>query len=63
MLWKIFGPVQDRGGSWIIRMNHELSELIGNADIVRFIESRRIARLGHAMWMDEKRIETNRQEN
>jgi hypothetical protein len=33
----------------------ELSELIGNTDIVRFIKSRRIAWLGHAMRMDEKR--------
>jgi len=37
-------------------MNHELNELIGNADIVRFIKSRRIAWLGHVMRMDEKRI-------
>jgi hypothetical protein len=43
ILRKIFGPVQDKDGSWRIRMNHELSELIGNADIVRFIKSRRIA--------------------
>jgi hypothetical protein len=35
-------------------MNHELNELIKNADIVRFIKSR-IAWLGHVMWMDEKR--------
>jgi hypothetical protein len=37
-------------------MNHELSELTGNADIARFIKSRRIAWLGHVMWMGEKRI-------
>jgi len=37
-------------------MNHELNELIGNANIVRFIKSRRIAWLGHVMRMDEKRI-------
>jgi hypothetical protein len=36
-------------------MNHELNELVENADIVRFIKSRRIARLGHVMRMDEKR--------
>jgi hypothetical protein len=37
-------------------MNYELNELIGNADIVRFIKkSRRIARLGHVMRMDDKR--------
>ena len=49
-------------------MNHELNELIGNADIVRLIKSRRIAWLEHVMRMDEKRIpkrilETNRREN
>ena len=37
-------------------MNPELNELIGNADIVRFRKSRRIAWLGHVMRMDEKRI-------
>ena len=36
-------------------MNHELNELIENADIVRFIKSRRIAWLGHVMLMDKKR--------
>ena len=56
MLRRIFGPIQDKDGSWRSRMNHELNELIGNADIVRFIKSRRIAWLGHVMWMDEKRI-------
>ena len=35
-------------------MNYELNELIGNADIVRFIKSR-IAWLGHMMRMDDKR--------
>jgi hypothetical protein len=42
-------------GSWRIRMNYELNELIGNADIVRFIKSRRIAWLGHVMRMDDER--------
>ena len=45
---KICGPAQNDDGSWRIRMNHELNELIGNADIVRFIKSRIIAWLGHA---------------
>ena len=35
-------------------MNHELNELIENADILRFIKSRRMAWLGHVMRMDEK---------
>jgi hypothetical protein len=55
ILRKIFGPVQNEDGSWRIRMNHELNELIENADIVRFIKIRRIAWLGHVMRMDEKR--------
>ena len=37
------------------RKNYELNELIGNAEIVRFIKSRRIAWLGHVMWMDDNR--------
>ena len=37
-------------------INHELNELIGNADIVRFIKSRRMAWLGHVMRMDGGRM-------
>jgi hypothetical protein len=54
-LRKIFGAVQNELGFWRIRMNYELNELIGNADTVRFITSRRVAWLGHVMWMDDKR--------
>jgi len=38
--------------------NHELNGLIENADIVRFIKSRRIAWLGHVMRMYDKRTAT-----
>jgi hypothetical protein len=55
ILRKIFGPLQNEDGSWRIRTNYELNELIRNADIVRFIKSRRIAWLGHVMRMDDKR--------
>jgi len=55
ILRNIFGPVQNEDGSWSIGMNYELKELIENADIVRFIKSRRIAWLGHMMWMDDNR--------
>jgi hypothetical protein len=40
ILRKIFGPVQNADGSWRIRMNYEMSELVKNADMVRFIKSR-----------------------
>jgi len=47
--------VQNEDGSWRIRINYELNKLTGNAEIVRFIKSRRLAWLGHVMWMDDKR--------
>ena len=56
ILRKIFGPVQNDDGFWRIRMNHELNDLISNADIVRFVKSKRMGWLGHVMWMEEKRV-------
>ena len=47
--------MQNEDGSWRIRMNYELNELIENADRVRFIKRRRRAWLGHVMRMDDKR--------
>jgi hypothetical protein len=47
--------VQNEEGSWRIRMNYELNELIENADTVRFIKSRKIAWLGQVMRMDDKK--------
>jgi hypothetical protein len=35
---KNFGPVQNEDGSWKIRMNYELNELIGNARFIKKIE-------------------------
>jgi len=62
-LRKIFGQCKNEDGSWRIRMNYELIELIENADTMRFVKSR-IAWLGHVMRMDGKRtVETFRYEN
>jgi hypothetical protein len=55
-LRKIFGPVQNEDGFWRTRMNHELNDLIKNADIVRYVKSKRIAWLGHVMRMEGERI-------
>jgi hypothetical protein len=55
-LRRIFGPVQDEDGFWRIRMNHELNDLIKNADKVRFVKCKRMDWLGHVMQMEEKRI-------
>ena len=35
---------------------HHANELIGSADVVRFIKSRRMAWLGHVMRMDGGRM-------
>ena len=48
--------MQDENGFWRIRKNHELNEIIGNADIVRFIKSRKIDWLGHVTRMDGMRM-------
>jgi hypothetical protein len=42
ILRKIFGLFWNEDGCWRIRIFYELNELIENADIVRFIKSRRI---------------------
>jgi hypothetical protein len=47
--------VQNEDGSWRIRINNELNELIENADIVRLLKHRRIVWLDHVMRMDDKR--------
>jgi hypothetical protein len=55
ILRKVFGPVQNEDGSWRIRINYKLNELIENADIVRFIKCKKIAWLGHVIRVDHKR--------
>ena len=49
ILRKIFGPVQNEDGFWRIRMHYELNDPIKNADIVRFVKSKRMVWLGHVM--------------
>jgi hypothetical protein len=53
-LW-LFSYLKWENGIWRIRKNHELNELTGNADIVRFIKSR-MAWLGHVVRMDGGRM-------
>ncbi|PSN43121.1 hypothetical protein C0J52_10468 [Blattella germanica] len=56
ILRKIFGNIRKTDGTWRIRMNYELDELINGADIVRFVKSQRIAWMGHVMRMENDRI-------
>jgi len=43
ILRKIFGPVQNEDGFWIIKTNYELNYRIKNADMVRFVKRKRMA--------------------
>jgi hypothetical protein len=52
VLWKIYGPVMDKG-VWRIRCNFELYRLMGGKDVVRFIKAQIIQWLGHVERMDE----------
>ncbi|CAG9835223.1 unnamed protein product [Diabrotica balteata] len=56
ILRKIFGPTQCSDGSWRIKMNHELNELMQSADIVRFVKSQRLNWLGHLERMPDNRV-------
>jgi hypothetical protein len=56
ILRKIFGPAQNEDGFRRIRMNHELNDLIKNADTVRYVKSKRMAWLGHVMRREGERI-------
>jgi len=48
--------VRNEDGFWRITMNYELNDLIKNADIVRFVKSKRMAWVGHMMRMEGKRL-------
>jgi hypothetical protein len=55
VLRKIYGPTQDKDGTWTIKTNEELENLIKKKNIVRFIKSQRLRWLAHAIRMDTTR--------
>jgi hypothetical protein len=42
VLRKIYGPTLDKDGTWRIKKNEELENLIKKENIVRFIKSQRL---------------------
>jgi hypothetical protein len=52
---RICGPVTE-GERWSIRSNRELEEILRGEDIVKFVNSQRLAWLGHVERMDEERM-------
>jgi hypothetical protein len=55
VLKKIYGPTQDKDGTWRIKTNEELENLIKKRNIVRFIKSQRLRWLAHVIRMDQTR--------
>jgi hypothetical protein len=47
----VIGP-----GFWRIRVSYELNDLIKNADLVRYVKSKRMAWLCHVMRMEGEKI-------
>jgi hypothetical protein len=52
---KIDGPLF-LNGEWRLRSNHEIESILGHADIVRFVSSKRISWPGHEQRTDDHRI-------
>ena len=47
MLRKIFGPTKEHNGTWRIKTNKELDELIQHRSIVNYVTSQRLSWFGH----------------
>ena len=56
ILRAVFGPIRNADGSYRIRMNHEIRNLLGDADIIGFIKSSRIRWLGHVHRAESRMI-------
>ena len=56
ILRRIFRPTKDRDGTWRIKTNAELNNLIRNADIIDYIKAQTLRRLGHIKRMTNDRV-------
>jgi hypothetical protein len=56
VLRRIFGPTKERDGTWRIKTNDELDELIGHKNIINHIKAQRLSWFGHLHRMLEERM-------
>ena len=47
VLRRIFGPTKERDGTWRIKTNDELDELIRHKNIINHIKAQRLSWFGH----------------
>jgi hypothetical protein len=55
VLRRIFGPTKERDGTWGIKTNDELDELIRHKTIINHIKAQRLSWFGHLHRMPEER--------
>jgi acyl-ACP thioesterase len=53
ILRKIFGPTKEDNGTWRIKTNRELDELIQHMYILNYVKSQRLSLFGHINRMPE----------
>jgi len=56
VLRKIFGSRKERDGTWRIKTNDKLDELIGHKNTINRIKAQRLSWFGHSQRMAEERI-------
>jgi hypothetical protein len=56
ILRRIFGPTEERDGTWRIKTNDELNELIGNKRIINYTKSQSLGWLEHVHRMPDERM-------
>jgi hypothetical protein len=56
VLRRIFGPTKERGGTWRIKTNNEMDELIRHKNIINHIKAHRLSWFGHLHQMQEERM-------
>jgi hypothetical protein len=56
LLRRIFGPTKERDGTWRVKTNDELDELIRHKSIINHIPAQRLSWFGHLHRMPEERM-------
>ena len=56
LLRKIFGPTNERDGTWRTETNDELDKLMRHKNIINHIKVQRLSWFGHLQRMPEERM-------
>jgi len=56
VLRKFFGPTKERDGTWRIKTNNALDELIRHKKIINHMKAQRLSWFGHLHRMPEERM-------